>query len=243
MRIKKLFGLFLATIFPDICVSCNSNLDKKLVSFGALCESCKNSIPINTALFCSECKKRNPENKKTCHPKAPLLLASASSYSTKALRELIHSFKYGNARQNIENIKEITSDYLKNIIYLIPNVEYAIVPIPLYPQKERVRGFNQAREIAKVLKTLLNEYGISAEIAEPLVRVKNTKTQTEMKNFKERERNLSGSFKFNIAENTSLKNVILIDDVFTSGATMKEAALTLKSAGAKKILGFVLALA
>jgi len=74
-----------------------------------------------------------------------------------------------------------------------------------------------------------------------LVKTKNTQSQTQLQNFEEREQNVAASFALKNPASVKNKNIVLIDDVFTSGATMKEAVKVLKSAGAKKIIALVVA--
>ena len=238
---RRIMQIFLDAVFPPRCVACGVHLDN--AKGGVLCDRCRKSIPIHTAFFCAECKKRRPEGKKTCHPGAEFLVAAASSYNNRALRELVHAWKYNNILAASKEAQKIIEAYVGEVAYLFDRTRYSIVPVPLYAGKERKRGFNQAREIAEILLKSLTARGISAEIIEPLSRVRNTRTQTKMESFKERDKNLAGAFQIKNRGCVSGKNIVFIDDVFTSGATMREAARVLKLAGAKKIIGFVLALA
>ena|SRR3989344_1108880 len=239
--IRKILRLCADAIFPPRCVACGIHLGN--TKGGVLCDKCRKSILIHTAFFCARCKKRRPEGKKTCHPGEKFLVAAAGSYDNRALRELIHAWKYNNVRAASKEIRKIIEAYINEAAHLFTEDLYSIVPTPLYPGKERKRGFNQAREIAGALLESLSARGVAAEVVEPLTRVRNTKTQTDMKNFLERGENIEGSFRIESPIAVFRKNIILVDDVFTSGATMREAARVLKSAGARHILGFVLALA
>jgi len=106
-------------------------------------------------------------------------------------------------------------------------------------KKERKRGFNQAFLIAEVLqKNLQISYPDKKfKIETVLQKNKTTKAQAEL-NLKERKINIVGTFK---AKEKTEGNFIIVDDVFTSGATLNEAVKTLKKAGADKIAGFVIA--
>ena len=119
-----------------------------------------------------------------------------------------------------------------------------LVPIPIYKNKERQRGFNQGRLIAEVIATILAG---KFERPQPLsigndclVKIKPTASQTDCKDYKARTKNIAGSFGLKNPGSLKGKDVFLVDDVFTSGATMNEAARLLKEAGAHKIIGFVL---
>ncbi len=107
--------------------------------------------------------------------------------------------------------------------------------VPLTPQKTWQRGFNQAELIAK-------EFGkiTGLEVLPLLKKVKTTRSQTALDR-QERVENVKNVFALKKEELKIPKNLILIDDVWTTGATMKEAAQTLKRAGVQKIWGFTLA--
>ena len=112
-----------------------------------------------------------------------------------------------------------------------------LVPIPLHWRKEKQRGFNQAHLIAEQFAK--NTGLVTAKNI--LKRMKNTASQVELKDKEKREINVRGCFAVEKPELLFQKNVIIIDDVFTTGATMKEAASVIKKAGAKKIIGLVVA--
>lgn len=240
---RSVIKIILDAIFPPKCLACGSYASEKNEKIGALCAQCRKNIPINTAFFCSVCKKRNPENKRSCHPSAQFILGATSFYENNELRELIHAWKYKNATVAAKEIETLTEAYIDKIAYLIPSGHHLIIPVPLHKQKEKSRGFNQSVVIAYFLRKSLEMRGISAEVVNALVRIRKTKSQAELKSKREREENLSSAFRINKNADITGKQIILVDDVFTSGATMNEAAKILKGAGAKKILGFVIALA
>lgn len=101
-----------------------------------------------------------------------------------------------------------------------------IIPIPLHPKRERARGFNQAREIARGVAT---ELGIEV-LDHVIARVCNTRSQTG-KNINERRDNVSGIFTLLRPEAIQNRHVLLLDDVITSGATMESCLRTLAAAG------------
>jgi len=111
-------------------------------------------------------------------------------------------------------------------------------PIPLSEKKLRERGFNQAFLITKFFRRFFK-----FPIADFLIRVKETKPQAELKTKKDRYNNLKKAFKIKKEhlETVSGVRVILVDDVITSGSTVREAAKTLKKAGASKVYVFALA--
>jgi len=114
--------------------------------------------------------------------------------------------------------------------------ETLVTPVPLHPARLRKRGFNQAQLIAEVLS---EELGLALE-TKGLKRIKNTGAQMEIKDGDKRKTNVKGCFSAD-REKFSGKTVLLVDDVYTSGATIKEAASALRQAGAKEINVLVLA--
>jgi ComF family protein len=111
-----------------------------------------------------------------------------------------------------------------------------LVPVPLHPTRLREREFNQALLLGR---HIAEDFGKDM-FGDAMVREKHTKTQTGLQ-FAERIANLSGSFKVTEPQAIKGKNVLLIDDVLTTGSTSSEAAAALKAAGAKIV--FVLTLA
>lgn len=227
------FKDLISVIFPPKCVVCAKKLKNQNE---IICKGCFGKIITNNCFYCPKCGKRLYEPKKQCHPKINFVLSATTSYQNESIRKLIHFFKYKNFLE-IKNIfNEIFKEYLKKISFT--ETPELIIPIPLYKRKRDKRGFNQTEILAEELQKLIPNAKIEKEI---LLKVKNTKSQTECKNFEAREKNISGCFVVKNQYMVKNKNLIIVDDVFTSGATMKEAAKKLKEAGAKKIIAFVIA--
>ncbi len=112
----------------------------------------------------------------------------------------------------------------------------AIIPVPLHPRRKRQRGFNQAQVLAKELARL---QGIKL-VDGVLVKVKNVPPQTLLQ-LKERERNVSGAFKTIKGGEIKGKVVLLVDDVYTTGSTIRECSLALKKGGAKEVRALTVA--
>lgn len=114
-----------------------------------------------------------------------------------------------------------------------------LVPIPSGKETMKKRGFNQCELIAKELFKIDNGQNFQLE-TKAIFKIKETTHQSETKNKSKRLKNLEGCFLAD-KEKVSGRNIILIDDVITTGATMKEVSKTLKSAGAKRVIGFSIA--
>ncbi len=127
---------------------------------------------------------------------------------------------------------ELSADYLQ----LNPLPGEAIVPVPLHPRRLRERGYNQSGLLAKELGRLTN----LPVIEDSLIRVKEARPQVRASNVKERRRNVANAFICR-DEKVSGKQIILVDDVCTSGATLESCAAALKSKGAIMVWGLTLA--
>ena len=107
-----------------------------------------------------------------------------------------------------------------------------LVPVPLHQRKEKLRGFNQARLIAKGVK---KSTGLELIPKGSVTRIKNTKTQTGF-SLKKRNENIQNAFLITDPGVVNKKTCLIVDDVFTTGATTYELANTIKKAGSGKIL-------
>ena len=112
----------------------------------------------------------------------------------------------------------------------------AIIPVPLHRQRLIQRGFNQALLLAHIMSSRSG----AALMLDNLVRVKATRPQVELTG-DERKMNVAGAFLLRKPEKVTNKHVVLVDDVFTTGATMNECSLVLKHAGASQVTALTLA--
>jgi len=187
-----------------------------------ICNSCFGGIPVY----------------KTISYSPNFALAAVSSYENEAIRELLHAFKYKRFQGAREPIERLIEKHLRevNLRKLVPH-DTVIIPIPLHKKRLRQRGFNQAEEIAEILSSHL---GLSVE-SRVLVRIEDTPHQTTLKSRVDRKESVRNSFGVLSYEKVKNKSVLLVDDVYTSGATMGEAIKTLRKAGVKNFLCFVVA--
>ncbi len=147
-----------------------------------------------------------------------------------SLRKLIHLFKYG----KVESLAEPLSKFLITAIPLEAQFD-VVIAMPMHWRKEWQRGFNQARLLAQ---PIARRYGL--KVAAPLCRTRYTKPQAGL-NEKQRRDNLKDSFRVKRPEQVAGMRVLLIDDVFTTGATLRAAAEVLKAAGAAHVTALTLA--
>ncbi len=106
----------------------------------------------------------------------------------------------------------------------------AVIPVPLHPKRKRYRGFNQAFVLAKIMAREKDK----VLITNCLVKAQNRLPQTIVE-ASERGKNIKGAFKVKKARNIKDKVILLVDDVYTTGATINECCDTLLQAGAKEV--------
>jgi ComF family protein len=146
-------------------------------------------------------------------------------------RELIHRFKYRNLRAATPVLGQLLGDYLPSH----PMPGQIIVPVPLYRRRLHSRGYNQATLLAQELSKLTNLPVDSVVLA----RRQDALPQAETSCRQQRPDNVRGNFEWN--SGVSGLEVLLIDDVSTTGSTLSECAAVLKDAGAVSVWGLALA--
>ena len=219
---KILWGYFLDILFPPICLACKAYLVEQTEKENLLCKACFDNIPVY----------------KTVSLGPKFTLVAVSTYDNKAIRELLHAFKYDKFLAAQGPFASLVDKYLNNVNLskILPS-DTVIVPIPLHKKRLRERGFNQAEKIADIIGERLG-FHINNDT---LIRIKNTPHQTMRKSKEERLNSLRNSFEITDKEAITGKTIILVDDVYTTGATMNEASKMLRHAGVKNIIGFVVA--
>lgn len=158
---------------------------------------------------------------------------AACSYENKYAKKMIISMKYDPFWKELANpLAKLISDHLKLSEQNLDFKKFIIIPIPLSPKRLRWRGFNQSQIIAS---TLGKEWLIPVA-SQCLSRVRETQIQAGLK-LGQRQENVKGAFV--CAKNIPMKNknVLLIDDVVTTRATMEECARVLKNSGVQQVIG------
>ena len=156
---------------------------------------------------------------------------------TGVIRKAILSLKYKYSTEIAKEISGNVVNELRNYNFEIKNA--VLIPIPLYKTKQNLRGFNQSEEIGRPLaKNMRWEF-----IPNLLLKRKQTKPQVELRG-DERRASLKGVFEVNSVyglQNFTNKNLIIFDDVYTTGSTLKEASGVLKDCEVGKIYGLTIA--
>jgi len=221
--------------FPKKCLGCNC-------PDTYLCRDCFNKIELslnNTCFFCGKitwqgkiclnCQKENYLDR----------IISATDYKNPLVRDLIKNFKYHYVKELSQSLTQLI---IKSLAlcgkWSVPH-NAVVLPIPLYKIRHRTRGFNQAELLAQKIADYFNlplETNILKRIVPGI-------PQANIKDDEKRKENIKGVFKINPSSLTRIRgaNIILIDDVSTTGATLVETARILKNAGAKEIQGLVVA--
>ncbi|MBN1870129.1 MAG: ComF family protein [Candidatus Omnitrophica bacterium] len=153
------------------------------------------------------------------------------------LSGLICRFKYNQKTSLRKFLSRLMIDFIKT--YSLDVMQFdKIVPIPLFHSRLRERGYNQSQFLAE---EIANEYKIDLSLSN-LARVRETQHQTLLSE-KERWTNIRGAFRIKHPAESSGKNILIVDDLLTTGATASEAARALKDAGAKTVGVLTLAIA
>ncbi len=228
---------FLNLLFPKYCINC-----KKLGDY--ICANCFSFIAFDTGGICAVCGKDSID--KLTHPGCKTKYSIDGIFSSilykGVSKKLIYNFKY---KPYLKNLRKILSDLFyegliqKQEFYDIikKSKKLIFVPIPLYSARERARGYNQAEILAEDLSKRLG-----FKTSNLLKRVRKTNSQITLSK-KERKENIKEAFEFNSSSKSYGKDtcVLLVDDVFTTGSTLMEAAKTLKMNSIKSVWALTLA--
>ena len=227
----KLLKDFLNLLFPDCCLSCQGVL---LENEEKICTACRANLPFTN--FHKQNPKDNPVTQKF-FGKIPILYGLAFLQFTKSgkVQRILHQIKYQNQPELAQMLGiwygyELSKHQINEFDY--------IVPVPLHPNKLKIRGYNQSDYFAEGLAEQMQ----IACTKELLQRNAATSTQTK-KNRLERWKNVENVFELSDTESVAGKSVLIVDDVVTTGSTLEACAKVLLEAKAKHISVAAIALA
>lgn len=228
-------------IYPKICLSCKNRLGASSLD-NFICSQCWEKIKKNTPPFCYSCGRhleKSELTKSICANCLRMRLHFDRAFSPciyeGTIKDLIHEFKYKGKDYLGLPLSNLMIEFIKEYNVPVDCLDF-IIPIPLHKARLREREFNQAQILSQcICKEFKKDI-----LTDTLIRHRPTKTQTELET-SQRLLNVKGSFLVSNGWNLKGKNILLVDDVLTTGATSSEAALTLKNAGAGIV--FVLTLA
>ena len=233
--LRTLRVFLLNTIAPYVCLGCNQKITPTTIP--PLCATCASQIKLRDAFSCSRCYKRIPGITKNCNCKHSFAVGSALSYSDTRTQSMIRNLKY----QKVEIAGAVLASFLGTYLKRsgIDLSKWVVVSVPLSWKRYSKRGFNQSEIILEALKT--NE-GLPLVIAhKALRRIKDNKPQARTKNYRERRKNMDGVFEVTDPRAVQGKAVIIFDDVFTSGETIRECVRVLRKAGVRRIIALTVA--
>lgn len=232
MKLLGAIESFLALLYPPHCFGCQRPIEKGHY----LCEGCFAKIKKVSPPFCQLCctplASKDIDLCGNCaHRKRHFDLARSFGFyqaEEGVLERMIKALKYNGEKALAKELAR----YLAQVVEDIRAKFELITFVPQTPKKQRERGFNHAQLIAQHLGELLQKEAIEA-----LVKIKDTRPQVELTG-EQRLQNLKNAF---LANQPRCDNILLIDDVFTTGTTVSECSGALKRAGYKRV--FVLTVA
>lgn len=228
LNIKRIINV----LYPVKCPFCGK------ITQDGICEDCRRAYPFIGEPICKKCGKPLGDSEKEycydCTRKQHVFCEGRALWIHKGkVSEAVYAVKYKNKRIygeifGAEMGKQFSSYLHRHRISLL-------IPIPLHKKRRRYRGFNQA----EILARKISEYSGIPVDTDSLVRVKGTVAQKELDD-KQRRRNIKNAFA--VTRNIYAGNVALIDDIYTTGSTLDEAADTLLASGVGKVYFLVISI-
>ena len=224
--IKRLIDMLFPVGFS--CINCNKEIfDNEYM----LCDNCKKSLPYLTGNLCLHCGNPIKSGKYCLYCKGKTFycdkIVSPFEYD-KVITKFIRNLKYDNKQYfSLCLAKFMAESFAKE--YLPCDL---VTCVPICDKRLKQRGYNQSELLSNNFAKILNlETNFNL-----LKRIKETPTQTNL-TFTERRKNMVNAFKVVDKDLVKDKYILIIDDVYTTGATLTECAKTLKKAGAKAVYG------
>ena len=216
--LSALYEAVIQFLFPPRCPSCRAYVEKE----GQWCESCLAEILRNKNLA------YDAEVRRYISP-----IVAIGKYD-KGLKDLIHELKYQNDFAALPYIYTVLDRLDDEWQQFLADFDY-VIPVPLHAEKLKRRGFNQ---VDRIFLPWAKEHKL--HYADILIRTKKTKSQYSL-NPSERSINLHAAFALKKDISVANAKCLLLDDIFTTGSTLKNCAKVLKEHGARSVSGLVLA--
>ncbi len=233
--VERAIGL----VYPRNCLFCSTALVEQ--ERGVICAACLSTVRRIEPPFCQQCASPFAgavTESFVCGYCQNLRFAFARAVcgcrAEGIVRESIHRFKYNREMYLGPHLAEWLIEAARQ--WIDWQTVDVIVPVPLYPRKKREREFNQS----EYLSTSLGKHFDRPVLAGQLHRVKDTITQTAL-DAEQRDRNLRKAFAVRRAGVFTGKRLVLVDDVFTTGATLNSCAKVLRRAGAYSVIALAVA--
>jgi len=231
------------TLFPSDCRICSNPLTN--ISRLPVCQECLSTMRPMIAKLCSLCGERLPglyvvtsqTGETLCgicrRITPPYERAMAYGSYDGGLRELVHLLKYERVRPAANVLGRMLAEVLANLEPSFGEAPVLLIPVPLHSSKQRQREFNQTELIAHAALKLRPSDRLSLSL-KALERRRATQSQIGLSSHQRRE-NMRGAFAVMQSQEIKDREILLVDDVFTTGTTVSECARVLRRAGASKV--------
>lgn len=232
--LAALFDPFLSLLYPPRCLVCRA------LGEAGLCDACAARIVPLADPLCPDCghSLAGRDGCGDCTVRRPAFArARALGAYEGVLRDAVHQFKYRDRPQLALPLGRLLAESARAQSLALNGLRFdALLPVPMHPARRRVRGYNQAERLARVVGA---ELGLPLP-ADVLVRARAARAQVGMA-ADERRSNLAGAFAVRRPEWVEGKTLLLIDDVMTTGSSLHECAVSLKDSGAEAVYALTLA--
>ncbi len=215
--IKRIIDILSSILFPIRCIGCGKEGE-------SACYICIDKLP------------RSARNG-TIDPD----IMSVFDYRNPVMKRALWLLKYGRHRHLSDHFGAMLYEYLLDDLaersVMSHFTDPILIPIPITRTRKRTRGFNQAEALARAIA----RRDPNLIVIDALEKIRDTTPQAKLKNRAERLGNLAGCFRVIDPSSVQGRNIIVIDDIATTGATISEAKRVLKKAGARKVIGLTVA--
>lgn len=221
MKLTEIKDSILHLLFPHVCSGCGNDI---LNQESMLCLRCMEALPETNF----EAHGNNPVEKKFWG-RLDLIAATAQYYFTREslVQRLMHQFKYKRNEELGVQLGKMMGQSIKNANRFKVD---ALIPLPLFPAKEKKRGYNQATVLCQGMAECLQV----PVLKNVIIRTQHTETQTK-KGRIERWQNMEGKFELTDPAAIQNKHIMLVDDVVTTGATLEACGVELLKAENTKL--------
>jgi ComF family protein len=242
--IRRAAESLFSVLFPSDCRICAAPLLN--ISRLPVCPDCLEKIQAIRGKVCSICSERvlssyaveDSDGVRICpvcrRVERPFERAVAYGSYDGGLRELIHLLKFSGVRPAAGVLGRMLAESIAALDASFEQATVLVVPVPLFKGKRHQRGFNQAESIARAALKHLADGERQQLRADILLRTRDTHSQIGLTSHQRRE-NMRGAFTVARAGEVTGREVLLVDDVYTTGTTVSECARVLRRAGATKV--------
>ncbi len=233
-------------LLPASCSLCGSSLPQ--LSYVPICAVCWSEIPFQTGPVCARCGdtldisapvpiKASVSFCRACRMAPPPFVRAVSfGLYRDRMKDAIHALKYERLHLAARGLGRLLAQAIAQLAGQAPT-EMLVIPVPLHRAKFADRGFNQARALAEYaigfLRTSHPQWRLTLA-SSTLMRLRATESQAGL-NLRQRRLNVRGAFMVSDPPAVALKHILLIDDILTTGATVRAAARVLVDAGAASV--------